>query len=232
MKHPDQPQQPWVPPEPPGVVWRLVDRLRVVTPLPVRLTLKRHLPSAVCRYIAQTYPRWNRAVLVPDARRTFEELGPESLSAAEVSGRAWHTLPWRLHTNLDFPEFDLCTPSESLPGPFDVVICEQVLEHVKDPLTAVGTLRRLCKPNGHVFVSTPFLIRLHDSPGDYWRYTPAGLGRLLLSQGLEPVWVRSWGNREVIVANLDHWALRRWPWQTLRNEPHLPVQVWALARPL
>jgi hypothetical protein len=39
------------------------------------------------------------------------------------------------------------------------------------------------------------------------------------------------GNRRVIVANFDTLVPRRWPWQSLRNEPHLPAVVWALARP-
>jgi hypothetical protein len=81
-----------------------------------------------------------------------------------------------------------------------------------------------------VFVSTPFLIRLHDFPGDYWRFTPAGLEFLLRSQGLSPLWVKSWGNRRCVVANFDRWpATRRW--RTLKNEPHLPQVVWSLAKP-
>jgi SAM-dependent methyltransferase len=150
------------------------------------------------------------------------------LHVVEISGANWAHLPWAGHTNLAFPEFDLCAPPSDMPGSFDLVICEQVLEHVLDPLTAVRTLRRLCKPGGHVYVATPFLVRLHDHPGDYWRFTPDGLRHLLTSQGLEPLWVRSWGNRRVIVANFDRWAARL-PWQTLRNESDLPAVVWALA---
>lgn len=170
-----------------------------------------------------------RDVMFADHRRTFDELGHD-LDVVEISGEFWGDEPWRSHTNLDFPEFDLCAPPEELPGPFDLVICEQVLEHVIDPITAVRTLRRLCRPGGHVLVSTPFLVPIHGAPGDYWRFTPDGLGRLLRTQGLEPLWVRSWGNRKVIKANFDRWV-SRFPWQSLRNEPRLPVVVWALARP-
>jgi SAM-dependent methyltransferase len=168
--------------------------------------------------------------MIPDTRRAFESLHPGDLDVLEVSGELWKDMPWASRTQLDFPDFDLCRPPQDLPGPFDLVICEQVLEHVPDPLAAVRTLRRLCKPDGHVYVSTPFLVRLHDWPGDYWRFTPDGLALLLRSQGLEPVWVRSWGNRRVAVANFDHWVPRM-RWGSLRDEPHLPVVVWALARP-
>jgi len=175
-------------------------------------------------------PQWLRAVMNPDTRRVFETLGPSALHVAEISGADWADMPWASRTQLDFPEFDLCNPPAELPGPFDLVICEQVLEHVLDPLTAVNTLRRICRDDGHIFVSTPFLVRLHEHPGDYWRFTPDGMEVLLRSQGLRPLWVRSWGNRRVVAANFDDWVPRL-PWQTLRNEPDLPAVIWALAQP-
>ena len=51
---------------------------------------------------------------------------------ARVSGLAW-------------PEFDVCAPLTE-ERRFDLVICEQVLEHVPDPWTAVENLRELCVP--------------------------------------------------------------------------------------
>ena len=215
--------------------WRLRSRLRwwLSVRLPARLSP--HLPPRLRRLLVKGDPdtaegQWLRAVMLPDTRAAFEGLDPPSLHVVEVSGELWTGMPWASHTQLGFPGFDLCRPPEPLPGPFDLVICEQVLEHVPDPLTAVRTLRRLCRPDGHVYVSTPFLVRLHDWPGDYWRFTPDGLALLLRSQGLEPLWVRSWGNREVALANFDHWVPRL-AGQSLRNEPQLPVSVWALARP-
>lgn len=178
------------------------------------------------------HPQWLRLVMDNDAKREFERLGPPGLDVVEISPDPSTTrrdLPWRNYTPLDFPAFDLCNPPEELPGPFGLVICEQVLEHVVDPLRAVKTLRCLCAPDGHVFVSTPFLVRLHAHPGDFWRFTPEGMKVLLRSQGLEPLWVRSWGNRRVIAANFNRWVARL-PWQTLRNEPDLPAVVWTLAR--
>lgn len=163
-----------------------------------------------------------------DATRTFADLGPQRLDVVEISGSFWADLPWKSRVALQYPEFDLCDASTDLPQ-YDLVICEQVLEHVEDPITAVKTLRRLCKPSGHVFVSTPFLLRIHDRPADYWRFTPAGLLRLLHCGGLEPLWVRSWGNRHVVRANFDKWAIAL-PWSSLRNEMDLPVVVWALAQ--
>jgi SAM-dependent methyltransferase len=215
--------------------WRLRAHLRRRLWISLPQRLFPHLPEAIRSRLIKGMPdtaegQWLRAVMIPDTRRVFESLAPASLDVAEISGELWTDLPWASRTQLDFPDFDLCRPPTELPGPFDLVICEQVLEHVPDPLTAVDTLRRLCKPNGHVYVSTPFLVRLHEWPGDYWRFTPDGMELLLRSRGLEPLWVRSWGNREVVVANFDHWVPRL-AGGSVRNEPHLPVSVWALARP-
>jgi Methyltransferase domain len=113
------------------------------------------------------------------------------------------------------------------------VICEQVLEHVPDPWAAASNLRAMCAPNGHVIVSTPFLVRVHELPlfamGDYWRFTPRGLRTLLEGVGLQVDTMGSWGNRACVIGNFDRWAARR-PWHSMRNEPDFPVQVWAFAR--
>src|SRR5215216_7491255 len=51
----------------------------------------------------------------------------------------------------------------------------------------------MCRPGGLVLVNMPFLIRIHDHPGDYWRFTPDGSRFLLTAVGLDVQWVRSWG---------------------------------------
>ena len=89
------------------------------------------------------------------------------------------------------------------------------------------------RPGGVAIVSTPFLVRVHGLPEygmrDYWRFTPRGLDALLARAGFRKSSVASWGNRECVVGNFDRWAASR-SWQPLRDEPDLPVQVWAFAR--
>jgi|tagenome__1003787_1003787.scaffolds.fasta_scaffold20977306_5 SAM-dependent methyltransferase len=164
----------------------------------------------------------------------LEGLGPSRLRAAEISGEAHADRGWRAYASLNYPEFDLCAPVHD-PGRYDVVVCEQVLEHVADPFRAAENLRELCAPGGHIVVSTPFLIKIHELPmfdmRDYWRFTPRGLCTLLERAGLEVDEVGSWGNRDCVVGNFDRWPAYRW-WHSLRNEPDLPVQVWAFARRL
>ncbi len=176
--------------------------------------------------------QWQRVTLNAAVSRHIDSLGPERLSGAEISGDAQASRPWRQFTSLNFPDFDLCARLKGHER-FDVVICEQVIEHVVDPVKAAENLRELCAPGGHVIVTTPFLIRVHELPmygmGDYWRFTPRGLAALLERAGLSVESVQSWGNRSCVVGNFDRWpAYRRW--HSLRDEPDLPLQVWAFAR--
>lgn len=171
--------------------------------------------------------QWARLVMNEEIGRIVAGLSPAQCAAVEISGSLHADRPWRSYDRLAYPDFDICS---SVPDrTFDVVLCEQVLEHVRDPWAAVRTLSSLCRPGGHVVVSTPFLVRIHNEPTDYWRFTVPGLRLLLESSGLEVLTAQSWGNRACVRANFRHWVRRR-PWQSMRNEEEFPIVVWALAR--
>lgn len=176
--------------------------------------------------------QWQRVVLNRSVDAHLAGLGPRALRAAEISGSDHADKPWRSYTSLNYPEFDLLAPLGERER-FDVVICEQVLEHVLDPYAAARNLRGLCVPGGHVVVSTPFLVRVHELPAygmpDLWRFTPRGLRAVLERAGLIVDSVQSWGNRRCVVGNFDRWPSYR-RWHSLRGEPDLLVQVWAFAR--
>ncbi|HWH05851.1 MAG TPA: class I SAM-dependent methyltransferase [Gaiellaceae bacterium] len=79
------------------------------------------------------------------------------------------------------PAADLLGPVEALPvadASFDLVLCNQVLEHCDDPAQAVRELRRVLAPGGRVLASTHGVQVYHPSPNDFWRWTHAGLERL------------------------------------------------------
>ena len=84
------------------------------------------------------------------------------------------------------PRAELTGSVEDLPvgdGSFDVVLCNQVLEHCDNPRQAVSELRRVTAPGGRVLVSTHGVMAYHPSPTDYWRWTHAGLEKLFLDNG-------------------------------------------------
>jgi len=176
--------------------------------------------------------QWQRVVMNKEITRHLRTLRPPTKTAAEISGDAQAGLGWKSYRSLNYPEFDLCAPLTD-PERYDVVICEQVLEHVIDPFLAARHLFELCQPGGHAVVSTPFLIKVHELPlyglRDFWRFTPRGLRTLLEQAGFEVTDVSTWGNRLGVIGNLDRWSAHR-PWLPLRNRPDLAVVVWAYAR--
>ena len=66
-------------------------------------------------------------------------------------------------------------------GYADCIICSDVLEHLNDPFEACEQMRHVLKDGGVLFMSVPFLYRIHssDSVSDYFRYTSDGLRFLL-----------------------------------------------------
>lgn len=72
----------------------------------------------------------------------------------------------------------LCALDETLPaallqeGPFDLIICLEVLEHVADWNIAFKNFALLLKPGGHLLITTPHFFYLHEEPYDFWRATP------------------------------------------------------------
>ncbi|KKR29756.1 MAG: Methyltransferase type 11 [Candidatus Woesebacteria bacterium GW2011_GWA1_39_8] len=61
----------------------------------------------------------------------------------------------------------------------DAVICEEVLEHVKDPKAVVSEMYRVMKPGALVYVVVPFVFSFHSSPSDYYRWSKMGLKELM-----------------------------------------------------
>jgi len=58
---------------------------------------------------------------------------------------------------------------------FDIVVCNAILEHVEDPLMAVGEICRVLKQKGLIWVEVPFNQPYHPTPNDYWRVTLPGM---------------------------------------------------------
>lgn len=61
---------------------------------------------------------------------------------------------------------------------FDLVICQAVLEHVRDPHGVVAEIGRVLSGSGCVYAEIPFLQGYHADPHDYQRYTQAGIEAL------------------------------------------------------
>jgi SAM-dependent methyltransferase len=77
------------------------------------------------------------------------------------------------------PDGTIPVPSETV----DLVLSTQVLEHVEDPRRYLAECARVLRPGGKLLLSTHGIMYYHPDPEDYWRWTCAGLRRVLEDQG-------------------------------------------------
>lgn len=66
-------------------------------------------------------------------------------------------------------------------GPFKHIECISVLEHCQMPWVMAENLERLLSVMGTIHVAVPFIWRLHQYPGDYFRFTIDGIKLLFPS---------------------------------------------------
>jgi len=176
------------------------------------------------------YTHWTRVVMYRECFAWLAELKPECLDAMEISsGHLWQSLGFRSFVGTAYPEFDIC--KDTLAQTFDVIIADQVFEHLLWPYRAAKNVYAMLKPGGYFMITVPFLIRVHNIPNDCTRWTEQGLRYFLAEAGFSAEETRtgSWGNRACAKANFRHWARRGW-FGSLANEAAFPVAVWALAR--
>lgn len=174
--------------------------------------------------------QWLRVVMNREVEALVRGLGPARLSVLEISGNAWERPGFfRSYESAEYPEFDVC--AAPLARQFDLVIAEQVFEHLLWPYRAGKNVRAMVKPGGHFLITTPFLLRIHEHPFDCSRWTELGLKCLLAECGFDEdlITTGSWGNRECVEGNLERWQVFQ-PWRhSLKNDPKYPIVVWALA---
>jgi hypothetical protein len=143
---------------------------------------------------------------------------------------------------------------------YDFVLFSQTLEHLWDPLLALGCVSAAMAPGGYVWTSVPTVTFQHDLPYNFITgVTPIGLASLFHRAGFDVIEIGQWGNRKYVTFafELGSWptyydlrpGIRRkrealaetrrrvshLPPASLlqdgtRNEFDVPVQSWILAR--
>jgi SAM-dependent methyltransferase len=206
---------------------------------PKRLDIKAYLRTKwtpeqrmkIRRAVGITGHQWAREVMDRETMRFVRSLDYKNLDALEISGRYWDQVGFRSFTSLNYPEFDVC--GERTHGAdWDIIFLEQVLEHVPHPRRALENIFAMLRPGGILFVTTPFMIRIHNHPIDCTRWTETGMKFFLEEIGFaaERIETGSWGNRQCLIASLKDWPkYNRWLLHSLKNDPRYPVVVWAFA---
>ncbi len=89
----------------------------------------------------------------------------EKYSGAEVSGLDYSVSAIK-YANKHFKGIDFIVGNAyMLPyseGYFDVVVCNNIWEHVPDPLLLLSQIKKVLKKNGHIIISTPSRFRFRN----------------------------------------------------------------------
>lgn len=132
----------------------------------------------------------------------------------------------------NFPEVDIQDLKDYQSNTYDVVVLDQILEHIPHPDQAVAEVLRVLKSEGVCIAITPFFIKIHGYPNDYFRYTDQGLKQVF--KEFRQVEVEGWGNRATLeMFHRYGWLSARNAKRTLnvslRNEPEYPIEylTWA-----
>lgn len=97
------------------------------------------------------------------------------------------------HVLATFPEYDIETPRSQQ---YDIIVADQVLEHVKRPWRAADGLARSVKSGGYLMVATPGLYPVHPSPLDCWRIMPDGYDVLFPKHLWSELTKKAWGTAQ------------------------------------
>lgn len=167
----------------------------------------------------------------------MQEIGAGRLDAVEISGARSQRYGFKSHRNYAFPDYDICAEPfrdpDGNPVSADIILAEQVWEHLDRPYRATQNVLAMLKPGGFFWLATPFFCRLHGVPVDCSRWTARGLKNLLVECGFEEdrIVARQWGNRECAMADMEpKWGIYEPGKSSLVNEPQFPVMTWAIAQ--
>jgi SAM-dependent methyltransferase len=201
----------------------LVKALKNVVPSCHRLRLRKALGMT---------QHWCRVVMNQEVKKFIESLECSRLDVLEISGQREHKFNFHSYRTVHYPEYDVCEgPLES--ESFDLVIAEQVFEHIRHPGRAASHVFQMLRSGGIFVITTPFLLKVHKYPMDNYRWTEDGIRILLETAGFSILRTGSWGNRQCLMRDLKpglEWAFYIPMVHSLKNEPQLPIVIWAFAK--
>lgn len=110
---------------------------------------------------------------------------------------------------------------------FPLVLCSEVLEHVRNPVAVVQQIERVLQPGGSVLITVPFLFRQHADPADYGRYTEWFWRETLQDFGFADIAIEKQGLFGSVLADmLRHW----WQQRLVEGSRARRLQRWLLPR--
>lgn len=160
-------------------------------------------------------------------REIIRQAAPQSI--LEISGDFARGLS-HAYASVNWPATDVC--HDKIHGSWDMIVAEQVWEHLRYPRRATINVLNALNPGGRFLVAVPFLVKVHPAPDDCTRWTESGLHFFLHDAGFafDEIQTGSWGNRDVVIASFTDWPEYEEGKHSLVNDPDFPYHVWAVAR--
>jgi SAM-dependent methyltransferase len=181
----------------------------------------------------------NRIVMQQTSRDWIRALGPRSLDVAEISGKWGESFAFRSYQTFRYPQHDPCAAlfrdDEGRPLKFDLILANQVWEHVDRPHAATRNVWKMLRKGGWFWLAVPFFIPYHAVPVDCTRWSARGLRNLLIEGGFDEASIKSaqWGNRAAALRNLETpWPPEHRPDDDLTDDPDFPIVAWAMGQKL
>ncbi|KIN63294.1 Dihydrolipoamide dehydrogenase [Sulfitobacter noctilucicola] len=182
---------------------------------------------------------YNRVVQEKRARKMLGRIVTPETEVGEISGKMAKQLRLKPKSfeRFDFPEFDVCgEPFQDEGGAvrqFDVMIANQVWEHLDRPYKATQNIHAMLREGGYFYVAVPFYVRYHGYPVDCSRWSARGLKNLLIEGGFDEdkIEAEQWGNLECAQAECGYrFARYDEEKHSIKNDPQFPVVSWAIAQ--
>ena len=145
---------------------------------------------------AASLPRGSRVLDVGAGEAPYREL---------FAAHTYETTDWEGTQYSPAVPPDHVAAADALPlgdGVVDGLVCTQVLEHVPDPAAALAEFRRVLRPGGMLWVTTPLTWYLHEVPHDYYRFTSYGLSHLIHGAGFVDVEIRPMNDSPATIGQL------------------------------
>jgi len=95
-------------------------------------------------------------------------------------------IDWPVH--LDRSRADIVADALRLPiadRAAETVLATELMEHLPSPSDFLREIFRILRPGGAVIMTVPFLEPLHETPRDFFRFTPFSLRQLFNEAGFE-----------------------------------------------
>jgi len=165
----------------------------------------------------------------------WRKLSYEKLSTISINGAIldlggsrnadYHKLIHGKHTfttvNLDKANgCDICADLEQVfpvkSDAYNAVVCMNILEHIFNYRQFLSEAHRTLCRGGTFIMLVPFLIQIHPSPHDYFRFSGEALERILKEVGFKNIVVESLGHGSMsagnqLLYNLQKFAIIRIP---------------------